>query len=105
MIWGALGLHPGEAQTVPRAELYAVLVAVERSDPAAALTVVSDSEVNVKLYAKGELATANAANHDLWTRLWNAKHRRSASLTIKWCKGHADGEHLAKGIISHIDMV
>ncbi len=82
LAWGAWGPLPGELQTVPRGELYIIIIVLERTVPHLSLTVVSDSQVNVKLYLKGPAATANAANHDLWVRLWAAKPavRRPLSL-------------------------
>ena len=57
---------PGSRQTVPRAELYAIVVAVENVDPEEELTIISDSELNIKLYHKGKGATRKAANLDFW---------------------------------------
>ncbi len=90
---------------MPRAELYAIVVAVENVDPEEELTIISDSEINIKLYHKGKGATRNAANYDLWCRLWKAKENRKADLHIKWTKAHGKAEHLDQGLITHEDLV
>ncbi len=92
---------PGTIQIVPRAELFAIVVAAENVDSNEEFTISSDSEVNVKLYHRGTGATTSAANYDLWCWLRKAEANRAAPLLIRWTKGHGTEEHLREGLISH----
>ena len=74
-------------------------------DPEEELTIISDSELNVKLYLKAKGATKNAANYDLWSRLRKAKEHRTAALHIKWTKAHGTADHLNQGLVTHEDLV
>ncbi len=73
---------------MPRAELFAIVVADETVDPTQELTISSDADVNVKLYGESKKSSANAANFDLWSWLWVAAAARAAPLRIRWTKGH-----------------
>ena len=87
--FGAFGALAGEHQTVPRGELYAIVVAFECTHHAQPLEVVTDSLVNQQLYSKGPRATAEAANADLWQRLWAILKVRTAPSSIRWTKGQS----------------
>jgi hypothetical protein len=102
--FGAFGPLPGEIQTVPRGELYAIFSAFENTHLEQPLEVVTDSQVNEKLYQKGPRATQEAANYDLWHRLCAIMRARTAVSTIRWSKGHATATHLEKGQVSTEDM-
>ena len=100
----AYGPLPGEVQTVPRGELFAIVTAFENTHPEQPLEVITDSQVNEKLYQKGPRATQEAANYDLWQRLWAILRARTAVGTIRWFKGHANVGHLTQGQVSVEDM-
>lgn len=87
--WGVFAPLVGTAQSVPRAELYAVLVVVlhVQSGPS---EIRSDSKVNVDMFAQGQEACLNSVNSDLWQQIWSALTDRQVQLTFTWVKGHAD---------------
>ena len=89
LLWGAFAPLPGAAQSVPRAELYAILVIIERAAPGA-FVIRTDSKVNVQLFQRGKEATFASVNSDLWSRLWAVLDRGEVSCTLIWVKGHAD---------------
>ena len=97
LVWGAHFALPGDKQTVPRAELYAMVVAVENTNPCHELHIFSDSKINVDLYDKGTGGCLNAENSDLWDRMWRAIAGRTAVLRISWVKAHCTIEQLSRG--------
>ena len=88
LLWGAYLPLPGKAQTIVRAELYAILTVVKNA--AREVTIVSDSKVNVDSYNAGREACIKAANSDLWIALWTVVCEKEMTLSLIWSKGHAD---------------
>ena len=79
---------PGYVQTVPRAELYAMLAVVERVESWA--TIVSDSKINVDLYEAGPVSAMKSANGDLWRRFFTSVESRKLVVRLVWVPGHLD---------------
>ena len=89
LVWGVFAPLIGTHHTVPRAELYAMVVIAQHLGPGRS-TLRSDSKVNVDLFAKGKAACVESANSDLWMLLWEVLDRGDVQLVIIWVKGHAD---------------
>ena len=89
LIWGAYLALPGPLQTVPRSELYAVMVIVERAS-VGLFEVRSDAKIIVDLYARGRAACLSAEHSDLWRRIWSILDRGVVILRLVWVKGHSD---------------
>ena len=100
-IWGSL---PGDHQTVPRAELYAIIIVIEnRPGP---MTIYSDSKYAVDNYHtylhKG--LRAIKSNVDLWRRFHTAYQAMrinttdTTPLTILKVKGHTTARDLINGV-------
>ena len=66
--FGASRALPGEVQTIPRAELFAILMVVEFVSHGC-VTIITDSLVNVLLYESGRDAMASSSNFDLWNTI------------------------------------
>ena len=93
-VWGAYAPLPGLLQTVPRGELYAMVLVVERVLEGN-LEIRSDSKVNVDLFHKGRQACLASSNSDLWLRLWDVLGSREVCLEMIWVKGHTDDVDVA----------
>ena len=99
--WAAFGGLPGDQsmQSVPRAELFAVLQVARCT--AGRVLVVTDHLNIAKLWAKGEgiLLNPRLGNGDLWYDLHMATKLHS-SFSIVWCPSHLDrpGKHKPTGI-------
>jgi hypothetical protein len=64
--WAASFPLEGEIQTVPRAELFAILILLQNLQHQASVIIVSDSLVNIQLYYKGKAHALASTNGDLW---------------------------------------
>ena len=94
-MWGTLG---GPQQTVPRAELYAVRMAVKHT--AGPITIFSDCKYVVDGYHKGRDHTVQGSNGDLWLELWQACQGREGTVTMAKVKAHTSEEEVQAGLIS-----
>ncbi len=80
---------------MPRAELQAILVLIQKVEIWLPLDIASGSLVNVALYRKGPRFTKNAANPNLWLQVWEAVRLRTAETTVRWIRSQTG----QKGII------
>ena len=80
---------PGHVQSVPRAELFAVVLILCHVDYSDDVEIVSDSLTTVQTFGKGadHPAWEHSPNADLWREVW--KHN-PARVTMRWIKAHAD---------------
>ena len=83
------GTLEGRMQTVPRAELKASLVAVQRF--AGPLALYSDCGYVVKGLAKPLQWKLGSGNSDLWKQLDQALNNRGDPVSIMKVKAHAGG--------------
>jgi len=94
--WGATGCVPNSAQTVPRAELLAVVRILQNVAHEADLDIVSDSLITVAGYNRtGE---RQRANEDLWLladELLSARRAAGSSTVVRWIKAHAAAADIA----------
>ena len=84
-MWGTYAPLPGLLQTVPRGELYAMVLVVERVFEGN-LEIRSDSKVNVDLFHKGKQVCLTSSNSDLWVRVWEVLDSRDVFLEMVWVK-------------------
>jgi hypothetical protein len=68
--WGCHSPLPGDRQTVPRAELFAIILIAKNAAPGD-VTVYSDSLLSVNLYNGGQAGCLKSDNVDLWQDLWS----------------------------------
>ena len=73
-------------QTVPRAELAAVLLVCQHVHQGARILVVVDSRIT----CDGVNGSTRSANADLWSQLDQAVLERNINLTATWVKSHLD---------------
>ena len=66
LVWGQHFNLPGNIQTVPRGELYVLLYLVERLEPFAHVTYVTDNQKMSETYNKGKGAALKSTNCDLF---------------------------------------
>ena len=102
-LWGAWAVLPGSKQTVPRAELFAMLLVV-RHVVAGDVTIKSDSLVNCELFGKGKSACLLSVNHDLWAQLWSLIEQKALSVNMFWIKGHATVENILQHDLAPVDV-
>ena len=91
--WGVFAPLEGVTQTVPRGELYAIMVVILRLDTGLSI-VKTDSLVNVQTFDKGKTACLNAANCDLWKRIWDVLDDGQVKVELEWIKGHAENPEI-----------
>ena len=84
------GLLPGNTQSVPRAELYAIVVLSRHTSGAVSFS--SDSQLNMKTFLRlvhGRQLKSNCANLDLWLELQQV-------LSCRWLRGTWVRSHLTQ---------
>ena len=79
------------SQTVPRAELYALVFVAENTQGSA--TVLIDSSYVVKGFSKGS-GVPQSKNKELWARLWKAVRDRVGILEVAKVRAHATPDAL-----------
>jgi hypothetical protein len=89
LIWAANFPLPGAVQTVPRCELFAIMVLLEHVSHGV-VTVCSDSLVNVQIFEKGLLFASATTNGDLWRRIESAISSKHLVFHLHWVQGHLD---------------
>ena len=102
---GALSLHGGIScslegwkQTVPRAELRAIILALT---PSSGYIIIYTDHINhVHKYGKGEYCCLNSELADLWATFWEAHRARGGGVELRYVKAHALPEHFARGEIT-----
>ena len=98
------GTLPGRQQTVARAELYALYMAVLHTE--GDLVVVSDNK-GVVIRAKDVLAGLpvgpRGAHADLWKSFQRAAEGRT--IGVRWVPSHRSKEAVVQGIISDDDRI
>jgi len=81
---------PGEVHTVPRGELYCILVAVTLAPEDCSIDFVTDNEGNCNKYNKGRDFAVLTANGDLFKQIFLATRLKNISLTVRWMPSHTD---------------
>jgi ribonuclease HI len=103
--WNSSGPLLGQEQTAYRAELRAIVAALEKF--AGEVNVASDNESAVnaaKLVMQDPgISTVTWPHNDLWMRLRNAVQHRPGRIQIRWVKGHRfeEGHHDNDAIGNH----
>ena len=88
--FGLFAPLPGATQTVPRGELYAILVVMRHTQPDSEYLIYSDSKLNVDLYLDGYDACMKSQNADLWEEVFDILRTRNVVLSLVWIKAHVD---------------
>lgn len=79
---------PGNIQTVPRAELMAVLVTVTNIEYFGTIDFFTDSEITKNTYYKGKHRAKHANNADRWTELFQIIDTKNIDLRLYWMPSH-----------------
>ena len=79
----------GKVQTVPRSELFAIIVLCLLAAPNISIRVGSDSAICVSGVASKQ---RSGENWDMWGRLWKLVGDKQIQLECFWVKSHGD-EH------------
>lgn len=88
-IWSPL---PGAIQTVPRAELYALLIVVHHVRPNALVHFFTGNKNTRDTYYKGQSRAALAANAYMWGSLFHQIEAKSRKVHVYWMPSHTDTE-------------
>ena len=88
--WGASFPLEGSIQTVPRAELFTILILLRNLQHSASAFIVSDSLVNINLFHRGKTHALASTNGDLWVGVFKEIENKCLDITIKWIQGHLD---------------
>jgi len=102
--YGASFSLPGEIQTVPRGELYALLFLVDRLAPLTEVDFVTDNEGVFNIYNKGPKASNNSANCDLYSELFKQILYKAIRLTVRWMPSHLKPTDVRPPGVSPLDV-
>ena len=90
---------PGPKQTVPRAELSALIEVLNHTD--GDIVIRSDCKHVVDIFNRGAShMTTTLENHDLWVHLKTALDNRLGSVSVEWCPSHEEEAAVHSGLIS-----
>ena len=77
---------PGDVQTVPRAEMSAVLTVAQRAQHGANITVYSDNQLVVKQY--NNTISTQSLNQDLLVQIRDNVRLKELNFSVIWIKAH-----------------
>ena len=84
---------PGQIQTVPRAELFALLIVAHHARPNTLIHFFTDNKKNTRdTYYKGPSRARLAANADMWVSLFQQINTKSLYIHVYWMPSHTDTE-------------
>ena len=87
LLWGCYLVLPGDHQTVPASELFALLLIVAMLSLHNSIAVVVDS-MYVHKGVLGNCRTGILA--PMWKRLWDLTRTKQICVTTRWDKSHVD---------------
>ena len=93
----------GWKQTVPRAELRAIVFALTLST--GHIIIYTDHINHVRKYNKGEACCINSELSDLWATFWDAYRARGGGVELRYVKAHALPEHFTSGAVTPFTFV
>ena len=99
LLFGARFNLPGPAQSVPRGELFCVVVLVGLVCKGACIDYVTDNEALFLAYNKGPEYCTKSTNCDLYKTLFDVIKNNNLSVTIRWMPSHLL-EKPTKGVFS-----
>ena len=106
LLWGASAPLPGQLHTVPRAELFAMVLVLSNVVDGATVQIRSDSKVNCDLHRQGASACTVSANSDLWSEFWTLVRDKEIKVDVIWIKGHAEDPSVYQQYqVEHEDLV
>ena len=106
LLWGVCTPLPGVTHTVPRAELFAVLLILRNMVVGGVALVKTDSKITADLFFAGRARCLEAANADLWCELWTCIDDKSLDVKLQWVKGHGDDLQVFQDYqLSFVDVV
>ena len=79
-------------QTVPRAEIYALVVLVQNAPCMATLEYITDNKGLFVTFNKGPIAGARATNCDLYDDIFKVTIEKAITLSVRWMPSHIDEE-------------
>ena len=88
------GALEGSKQTVPRAELVAIIQGIKALPKGATVEVWSDHKNHVRRYSRGKDAQDLGDHEDLWEELWQIVDSHEGHITLHKVKGHAKAKHI-----------
>ena len=83
---------PGQIQTVPRAELFALLIVARHARPDALIHFFTDNKNTRDTYYKGKYRASLAATADMWVSLFQQIEIKSLNIHVYWMPSHTDTE-------------
>ena len=90
---------PGEVQTIPRGELYAIVIGVTLAPENSSIDFVTDNQGNYDKYNKGRDFAVLTANGDLFRQIFIAIQLKNIRLTVRWMPSHRkDSDELPIGV-------
>ena len=86
----------GPIQTVPRAELTAVCIVVDKVEVGARIDFFTDSKITKDAFYKGVERARFAANSDLWVQLFDQIQEKHLLVNLHWMPSHTKDDPAKK---------
>ena len=88
LLFGVHARLPGSVQTVPRGELYAIVLLARLAIPLAIIDFFTDNLGVHDAFNKGPLFCSRTANCDLFAELFEIIHDKALLFTVRWMPSH-----------------
>ncbi len=88
LLFGARCNLPGEVQTVPRGELFILVVLVGLAAPLSEIDYVTDNEGLYKLFNAGPKVAFLSSNCDLYKILFDVIYKNMLLVSVRWMPSH-----------------
>ncbi len=103
----AFGVHcnlPGEVQTVPRGEIYALYLLLVLASPLSTLDYVTDNLPLYDMWVKGPKHSRTTNNCDLYNAIYQIAYDKAINFTVRWVPSHLL-ENPTKGVFTGCSLL
>ncbi len=103
LLFGASFNLPGDIQTVPRGEVFALVQLLELCEPLTFLDYVTDNRGLFDNYCKGPAHSYNSSNCDLYHRIYTLVYEKAIYLEVRWMPSHLL-QNPTKGVFAGVSL-
>ena len=105
LVWGLSLNLPGQCQTVPRGELFAIFYTVFKSEDNTNIEFITDNLGCYNTYNKGKSLAVLSNNGDLYRKIFNLLEQKNVSLIVRWMPSHLLPYDVRPPGVSDLDVI
>ncbi len=88
LLFGASFNLPGQVQTVPRGELYALVTLIDFVQPGSTIDYVTDNKGLYDTYQRGPQYALRTTNCDLYKEVYDVMYKKALLVEVRWVPSH-----------------